>query len=146
MSGFDGEGLGIEIWGGCPRSLIEDNVLDHWLSVDQGTQSAVRRNVIGTDDGTLKGFGIEIIARDAVVTDNIVNRGAHIALSVCGTLFSARRLLWVGIATAAAAIGFFFVTTRVDLYATAVAVVVLGGLAVSLIQSFRYLRTYGSDR
>lgn len=82
VSGSGGEGLGIEIWGGCPRSLIEDNVVDHWLSVDQGTQSAVRRNVIGTDDGTLKGYGIEIIARDVVVTDNTVNRGAHIGLSV----------------------------------------------------------------
>ena len=85
VSGSGGEGLGIEIWGGCPRSLIEDNVVDHWLSVDQGTQSAVRRNVIGTDDGTLKGYGIEIIARDVVVTDNIVNRGAHIGLSVSNT-------------------------------------------------------------
>lgn len=46
----------------------------------------------------------------------------------------------------AAASGFVFVTTRVDLYATAVAVVVLGGLAVCLIQSFRYLRRYGPDR
>ena len=60
--------------------------------------------------------------------------------------FSAKRLLWVGIATVAAAISLFFVTTRVDLYATAVAAVVLGGLAVCLIQSFRYLRTFGSDR
>ena len=76
VSGSGGEGLGIEIWGGCPRSLIEDNVLDHWLSVDGGHQSAVRRNVIGTDDGTLKGYGIEIIARDVVVTDNVVKRGA----------------------------------------------------------------------
>lgn len=82
VSGSGGEGLGIEIWGGCPRSLIEDNVIDHWLSVDQGTQSAVRRNVIGTDDGTLKGYGIEIIARDVVVTDNVVKRGAAIGLSV----------------------------------------------------------------
>lgn len=82
VSGSGGEGLGIEIWGGCPRSLIEDNVVDHWISVDQGPRSAVRRNVIGTDDGTLKGYGIEIIARDMVVTDNVVRRGAHIGLSV----------------------------------------------------------------
>ena len=60
--------------------------------------------------------------------------------------FSAKRLLWGGIATEAAAIGFFFVTTRVDLYASAVAAVVLGGLAVCLIQSFRFLRTLGSDQ
>ena len=80
-----GLGLGIEIWGGCPRSLIEDNAIDHWLSVDRGDQSAIRRNVIGTDDGTLKFLGIEIIARDIVVTDNVVKRGAHIGLSVSNT-------------------------------------------------------------
>ena len=50
--------------------------------MDGGTQSAVRRNVIGSDDGTLKFLGIEIIARDVVVTDNCVQRGAHIGLSV----------------------------------------------------------------
>ncbi|HEX2973812.1 MAG TPA: right-handed parallel beta-helix repeat-containing protein, partial [Tepidisphaeraceae bacterium] len=82
VSGSGGEGLGIEIWGGCPRSLIEDNVVDHWISVDQGNQSAVRRNIVGTEDGTLKGYGIEIIARDMVVTDNIVKKGARIGLSV----------------------------------------------------------------
>lgn len=82
VSRSGGEGLGIEIWGGCPRSLIEDNVVDHWISVDQGNQSAVRRNTIGTDDGTLKGYGIEIIARDVVVTDNVVKKGQRIGLSV----------------------------------------------------------------
>jgi parallel beta-helix repeat protein len=82
VSGSHGEGLGIETWGGCPRSLIEDNVIDHWLSVDGGEQTAVRRNVIGADDGTLKFLGIEIIARDVVVTDNMVQRGACIGLSV----------------------------------------------------------------
>jgi parallel beta-helix repeat protein len=82
VSGSGGEGLGIEIWGGCPRSLIEDNSIDHWLSVDKGDQSAVRRNVVGADDGTLKYIGIEIIARDVVVTDNVIKRGALIGLSV----------------------------------------------------------------
>ena len=82
VTGSGGEGLGIEIWGGCPRSLIEDNVIDHWLSVDQGPQVAVRRNVVGTDDGTVKFLGIEIIARDVVVTDNRVGPGNLIGLSV----------------------------------------------------------------
>ncbi|MBE3068864.1 MAG: right-handed parallel beta-helix repeat-containing protein, partial [Planctomycetes bacterium] len=36
VTGSGGEGLGIEIWGGCPRSLIEDNAVDHWISVDAG--------------------------------------------------------------------------------------------------------------
>jgi parallel beta-helix repeat protein len=82
VSGSGGEGLGIEIWGGCPRSLIENNAVDHWISVDQGHQSAVRRNLVGASDNTLKGYGIEIIARDVVVTDNLVKRGARIGLSV----------------------------------------------------------------
>lgn len=82
VSGSGGEGLGLEIWGGCPRSLIEDNVVDHWLSVDRGECTAVRRNSVGTDDGSIKGIGIEIIARDVIVTDNVVKRGALIGLSV----------------------------------------------------------------
>ena len=82
VTGSGGPGLGIEIWGGCHRSLIEDNVVDHWISVDSSNQSAVRHNVIGADDGTLKFLGIEVIARDMVVTDNVVKRGAHIGLSV----------------------------------------------------------------
>ena len=75
-------GLGIEIWGGCPRSVIEDNVVDHWISVDAGDQSAVRRNTVGTDSGRLKGYGIEVIASNVVVTDNVVGQGAQIGLSM----------------------------------------------------------------
>lgn len=82
VSGSGGEGLGIEIWGGCLRSIIEDNRIDHWLSVDAGHQSAVRRNVVGANDGSIKGYGIEIIAENVVVTDNTVRRGAAIGLSV----------------------------------------------------------------
>ena len=76
VTGSGGPGLGIEIWGGCHRSLIEDNTADHWISVDSSNQSAVRRNSVGADDGSLKFLGIEIIARDMVVTDNAVKRGA----------------------------------------------------------------------
>ena len=50
--------------------------------MDQGNQSAVRRNVVGADDDSLNGYGIEIIASDIVVTDNLVKRGASIVLSV----------------------------------------------------------------
>jgi len=50
--------------------------------VDKSDQSAVRRNVVGADDETLKYIGIEIIARDMVVTDNAVKRGALMGLSV----------------------------------------------------------------
>ena len=75
-------GLGIEIWGGCPRSVIEDNVVDHWISVDAGDQTAVRRNTVGTKSGSLKGYGIEVIASNVVVTDNVIGQGAQIGLSM----------------------------------------------------------------
>ncbi|MCE9630649.1 MAG: right-handed parallel beta-helix repeat-containing protein [Planctomycetia bacterium] len=82
VTGSGGEGLGIELWGGCPRSVIEDNDVDHWISIDGGEQTAVRRNRVQAADGSLKGFGIEIIARDVVVSDNVVDGGAIIGLSV----------------------------------------------------------------
>lgn len=82
VTGSGGTGLGIELWGECHRSVVEDNRIDHWLSIDGGSQTAVRRNTITTDDGTLKGYGIEIIARDVVVTDNVVDTGQAIGLSV----------------------------------------------------------------
>ena len=84
VTGSGGEGLGIELWGGCPRSLIEDNDVDHWISVDGGERTAVRRNKVHAADGTVKFCGIEIIARDVVVTDNLVDGGAMIGLSVSG--------------------------------------------------------------
>jgi len=84
VSGTGGAGLGIEIGGGCSRSLVENNAVDHWISVDQGSQSAVRRNLVGSGDNTLKGCGIEVIACNVVVTDNLVRRGAQIGLSVSG--------------------------------------------------------------
>ena len=60
--------------------------------------------------------------------------------------FSAKRLLWLGIATVVVAATLFFLTTRIDVYAMSLATVLLVGLAVCLIQSFRYLRTFGADR
>jgi uncharacterized membrane protein len=60
--------------------------------------------------------------------------------------FSAKRLLWLGIATVVVAVTLFFLTTRIDLYALSLATVLLVGLAVCLIQSFRYLRRLGADR
>lgn len=82
VTGSGGEGLGIELWGDCPRSLIEDNDVDHWISVDGGSRTAVRRNRVHAADSSLKGYGIEIIARDVVVTDNVVDGGAMTGLSV----------------------------------------------------------------
>ncbi len=54
--------------------------------------------------------------------------------------YAARRLLWVGIATAVAAAVLFSLLTNVGVYASAMGCIVLLGLAVSVIQSFLYLR------
>lgn len=93
VTGSGGEGLGIELWGGCPRSVIEDNDVDHWISVDGGERTAVRHNRVHAADGTLKGCGIEIIAREVVVTDNVVDGGAMTGLSVSNTRVK-NNVLW----------------------------------------------------
>jgi parallel beta-helix repeat protein len=76
-------GLGIEVWGGCDSSLIEDNSLDHWLSVDGSPFTAVRRNRIGAADGTYKAAGLELVSSShCVFTGNRVEDGAHIGISI----------------------------------------------------------------
>ncbi|MDB5105366.1 MAG: hypothetical protein JWP91_3055 [Fibrobacteres bacterium] len=81
--GGTGEGLGLEIWGGCDSSLIEDNVLDHWLSVDGSPYTAVRRNKVGVDDGTFKQCGLELVGSGhCVFSGNTVNGGAHKGISI----------------------------------------------------------------
>lgn len=78
----NGEGLGIEVWNGCDRAVIEDNQIDHWLSVGGSDFCAVRRNVISNKSGSYKFCGIELIGSYCVVTDNIVDDGQHIGISV----------------------------------------------------------------
>ncbi|MBN1346725.1 MAG: right-handed parallel beta-helix repeat-containing protein [Phycisphaerae bacterium] len=77
-----GEGLGIEVWGHCDRAVIEDNRIDHWLSVGGCNLAAVRRNVISDKSGTYKFCGIEGIGSYLVITDNLVDGGQKIGLSV----------------------------------------------------------------
>ena len=54
---------------------------------------AVRRNRVHAADGTLKFAGIEIIARDVVVTDNVVDGGAISGLPVSNTRVK-NNVLW----------------------------------------------------
>ena len=77
-----GTGLGIEVWGWCDRSVIEDNRIDHWLSIGHCNSCAVRRNVISDKSGVVKFLGIEGIGSNCVITDNVVDHGAQIGLSV----------------------------------------------------------------
>jgi parallel beta-helix repeat protein len=86
VTGSRGEGLGIEVWGGCDRAVIEDNRIDHWLSFGGCSYGAARRNVISDKSGTYKFCGIEAIGSYLVITDNVVDGGAKIGLSVSGKI------------------------------------------------------------
>ena len=86
ISGSGGEGLGIEVWGGCDRAVIEDNRIDHWLSIGGCDFCAARRNVISDHSGTVKFIGIEGIGNYCVITDNLVDDGQQIGLSVSGPM------------------------------------------------------------
>jgi PKD repeat protein len=80
--GLFSEGLGIELWGGCGYSIVEDNVVDHWLSIDSSDYSAIRRNVVSDTSGKLKYLGLELVNTCYFVfTDNTVDHGAYIGLS-----------------------------------------------------------------
>lgn len=82
VTGSGGEGLGIEIWGHCDGCVVEDNRIDHWLSVGGCDRAAVRRNVISDKSGSVKFCGIEGIGSYLVITDNLVDGGQMIGLSV----------------------------------------------------------------
>lgn len=82
VTGSGGTRLGIEVWGGCDRSVIEDNVIDHWLSIGGADWVALRRNVISAQTGEYAGYGIEAIGSYLVITDNVVDDGQAIGLSV----------------------------------------------------------------
>jgi hypothetical protein len=83
VSKSGGEGLGIEIWHGCHRSIIEDNIIDHWLSVDGSDNVAVRRNTISDKSGIYKWTALELVnSRDCVFSGNTADDGAHIGISV----------------------------------------------------------------
>jgi hypothetical protein len=92
VTGSGGVGLGIEVQN-CDRSLIERNKLDHWLSVDNSSFSAIRGNTIAASDKTLKLCGIEIVdSHDVIVSDNSVNGGAKVGLSLSGSRPKTRML------------------------------------------------------
>lgn len=86
VTGSGGEGLGIEVWGHCLRSLIEDNRIDHWLSVCCGCDfTAVRRNTVSDRSGLYKLAGLEYVdTRNVVFADNLVDGGAQMGISISG--------------------------------------------------------------
>jgi len=81
-SGRKAEKLGLEIWKDCDRVVIEDNTVDHWLSVGGAARVAVRRNTIGEKSGDVGFLGLELIGQDIVATDNLIDDGQQIGISV----------------------------------------------------------------
>lgn len=82
VTGSGGEGLGIEVWGHSDRAVIEDNRIDHWLSVGGCDFCAVRRNIVADEGGPTKPYGLEIIGSYNIVTDNVVGPVQGIGISV----------------------------------------------------------------
>lgn len=82
-SGLTTAGLGIEVWGGSHRAVIEDNTVDHWLSVDRSNHVAVRNNTVMATDGSVAFIGIEVAGgSDVIIKGNTVGAGNQIGLSM----------------------------------------------------------------
>jgi hypothetical protein len=90
-SGRKDSKLGIEIWGDCDRSVIEDNRIDHWLSLSGCSRVAARRNTVSDTSGDIGFIGLEVIAQDVVVTDNLVDGGQQIGVSVSNDAHNERQ-------------------------------------------------------
>ena len=80
------DALGIEVFGGSHRAVVEGNAVDHWISVDNSHTVAVRRNTVHDADrpGYVALAGLELAgaSHDAVFADNVVAGGSHIGWSV----------------------------------------------------------------
>src|SRR5512133_2557605 len=63
-SGRKAEKLGIEVWRECDRVVIEDNRLDHWLSIGGASQVAARRNIITAPAADVAFIGLELIGQN----------------------------------------------------------------------------------
>nr|WP_319633430.1 fibronectin type III domain-containing protein [Paenibacillus psychroresistens] len=79
-SGLAEHGLSIELHTNCDRGIVEDNNVDHWLSVVRSSYNAVRRNTVHTTDGTVQGMGLEIMSTNSVTTDNLVDGGQQVGI------------------------------------------------------------------
>jgi parallel beta-helix repeat protein len=85
-SGHFAEALAIELFNGSHDAIVEDNRIDHWLSVDRSDRTAVRRNVVGDDDGEIEFIGLELVgSRNVIFADNQVDQGCHRGISISNT-------------------------------------------------------------
>ena len=77
-----GIGFAIEVHSGSIRTVIEDNIVDHGLSIVTG-YCAIRRNLVVDPTSTWGGYGIEGGGSpNGVVTDNIIDHGQQQGISL----------------------------------------------------------------
>ncbi|MFD0671006.1 NPCBM/NEW2 domain-containing protein [Cohnella sp. GCM10027633] len=79
-SGKKEHGLAIELHTNTDNAIIEDNEVDHWISAVRSKTIAVRRNVVKATDGTVGAIGLEIMADNAVTSDNVVDGGQQVGI------------------------------------------------------------------
>ncbi|MFC5529681.1 NPCBM/NEW2 domain-containing protein [Cohnella yongneupensis] len=79
-SGKKENGLSIELHTNVDNAIIEDNVVDHWISAVRSKTIAVRRNTVHATDGTVGAIGLEIMAENAVTSDNVVDGGQQVGI------------------------------------------------------------------
>jgi len=79
--------LGIELFNGNDNSVVENNTVDSWVSVDSSDRVAVRGNTVTGDPQRDNAFfGLEIVdSQDVVFAQNIVQGGVDLGLSVSGS-------------------------------------------------------------
>ncbi|MFD2612427.1 NPCBM/NEW2 domain-containing protein [Paenibacillus gansuensis] len=79
-SGLKEHGLSIELHTNTDNSIIEDNQVDFWISAVRSKNIAVRRNLVHPTDGRVGSIGLEIMAENAVTTDNVVDGGQQVGI------------------------------------------------------------------
>ena len=82
--GKTAEGLSIEVHTECNRAIIEDNIVEHWISLDKTNFSAIRRNLITTDKtDDWKYAALELAGgSNNIFSDNVADGGAKSGISV----------------------------------------------------------------
>ncbi|MFD2332608.1 right-handed parallel beta-helix repeat-containing protein [Cohnella sp. GCM10020058] len=135
-SGQSLEGLGIELYNGCHNSVVEDNVIDHWISLDSTNNVSIRRNTISSTNASLRTPGIEIIKSSYIVTtDNTINGGQAYGFSIASP--------------ASQADGYSYYANNTVQYMTQWGIQLQGSAGGDILNQYfynnRFLNTYVSD-
>ncbi|OGV62781.1 MAG: hypothetical protein A3K19_07595 [Lentisphaerae bacterium RIFOXYB12_FULL_65_16] len=91
ITGSHGITFAIEVHSGSVRTVIEDNIVDHGLSI-VSANCAIRRNIVVDPTGTWGTYGIEGGGGpEGVVTGNVIDYGQGQGISLSG---ASHHMLW----------------------------------------------------